>query len=462
MTQNNIWLVIGAGTSGYGASKLLRSLGETVFVSDSKTLMADNYDRFDNIGAKVYRTEQGPTHLSGITNIVISPGIPADHPLLLLARANGISIRSEIDLALSYYRGQIAYVTGTNGKSTTVVMIEHFLVESKKKIIAVGNLGTTPSEIIADGIESDQLVVEVSSYQLEQSSRISPSISVFTSFSEDHLQRHKNIENYFKIKWNGIRRSEILITTSSVIQSSIDLNIDLDTPSHDTPTNQRRIVLVLNSDFQILDGWEPAYIEDSNAEKNLIFQNSKWLLANSKDVSFVNLVNSALATLTCSLWFNELKIEPHHLLKTFKGLPYRCQKIGTYRGLDIINDSKSTNVESVLAALSGHEKKSLLLLGGHGKGESFLPVLKLIDKIDVVFAFGKESSNIEKEIGTAVTVRKFTTLSQAIDQVLNKISKDPISVIFSPGCASFDEFQNFEERGLYFSTRMEAMLDKNQ
>ena len=444
MTQNNIWLVIGAGTSGYGASKLLRSLDETVFVSDSKTLAPDNYDRFDHIGAKVYRTEQGPTHLSGITNIVISPGIASDHPLLHLAQAKGIPIMSEIDLALSHYRGQVAYVTGTNGKSTTVVMIEHFLLESGKKTVAVGNLGTTPSEVIADGVESDQLIVEVSSYQLEQSSRVSPSISVFTSFSEDHLQRHKNIKNYFKIKWNGIRRSEILITTSYVIQSSIDLGIDLNTPSTEVPPNQRRIVLVLDSGFEVLDGWEPAYIEDSRTEKNLIFQSNKWLLASSRDVSFVNLINSALATLTCSLWFSGLKITPHHLLKTFKGLPYRCQKIGTYRGLDIINDSKSTNVESVLAALSGYQNKSLLLLGGQGKGESFLPVLKLIDKIDVVFAFGKESSKIEKEIGTAVTVRSFTTLSQAMDQVLNKISKNPISVIFSPGCASFDEFQNFE------------------
>lgn len=424
-----ISLIIGAGVSGFGAAKLLLTQNKRVRVSEGSLLSGERIKKFDDLGVEVLHGGHQLSHLAGVEEIIISPGIAANHPLVVEATTRGIFIRSELDLALDSYIGTIYAVTGTNGKSTTCKMINHLLQKNGLKSAIAGNYGIPPCEMLADDGElPPHLVLELSSYQLEQSFGIRPSVSIFTSFSHDHLARHGSMLGYLRAKWrvfDNMQDPSLIVIPSDILKIAEESSLSL-------PTETKRVI----SDRSFLASLAPSSIVEPHNRLNAGFALTAVAHTLKRDVQ--SIVNG---------------------LTDFIGLRHRCELIGTIRGHACINDSKSTNVESTLVALASQTRPVLLLMGGQGKGESYVPILGQKEKIAGVITFGASGPEIANVLSAELPVHEFPTLTLALGQIAGIISSMPHPVLFSPGCASFDEFNNYEHRGDVFREQMKVLLD---
>jgi len=418
------YLVIGGGVSGLGAAKWLRKLGHAVRVSNNTPLKPDARAAFLHLGAEVHDAGHDLSHLSGITHVVLSPGLPADHMLVAAATARGLPMISEIDLALQSFKGKLIGVTGTNGKSTICAMLGHILEKSGSKVSVGGNFGDPPTAMLAEGRMGDVLVLELSSYQLDHSHGIHADAAVFSSFSHDHMARHGSLKGYFEAKWRlvaGMRPGSLLVLPAHVADAALEFGA---VPPDD--------VLL-----RLLEP-RPALVQYGVKERH-------------------NQLNAAFA-LACAahvLQCEESDLTP--LIAGFRGLPHRCEPIGTWRGHAVINDSKSTNVESTLIALADQKTPVVLLMGGKGKDEPYGPILTEKAKIATLVTFGASGPEIARDLRASLKTHEFPTLASALQNLPRILEEYPHAVLFSPGCASFDEFQSYDHRGRSFRDAMIAL-----
>ncbi len=410
------WLVIGAGVSGLGAAKYLRFKGHAVVVSERAKLDPAKARAFTETGAVLKDGGHDLSHLDGIRKVVLSPGLPSTHPLVTAAAARNLPAVSEIDLALEVYRGKLVAVTGTNGKSTTCAMLGHMLGKLGLKTGVGGNFGDPPTAMLAEGRVPDYLVLELSSYQLEQSALVRPEAAVFTSFSYDHLARHGSLEAYFAAKWKVFEQ-------------------------------QRRGQLAVL----------PAYIAEIAKKNGLRFPDGVKVVhaEGAHNVLNANFTTAVVAHLTGR---DPRELLP--LLSDYRALPHRCELIGNVPGGPVVNDSKSTNVESTLVALQSLDQPVILMMGGQGKGEPYAPLLQERAKIARLVTFGASGPEIADQLRGQVALDEFPTLKAALDAISGILEKHPHGVLFSPGCASFDEFRNYEHRGEVFKQAMARLLTR--
>ena len=418
-------LILGAGTSGLGAAKFLRKKQWQVRLSEARQLTPEVRSEFLGLGAEVCDGGHDVSHLDGVAMLVLSPGLPSTHPITLAAKAKGILIQSEIDLALEDYAGTVIAVTGTNGKSTTVAMIGHLLNKLGCGAVLGGNFGDPPTAIIAEGRSREFLVLELSSYQLEQSKPVKPAVAVFTSFSSDHLARHGSMAGYLAAKWRIF--SEMKPGSLAIVSPEIQ-------------------ALAAKAGLPpIPEGVNVQSIEPSSKDQATLKS-----LGLSEAHNQLNAVRSE-AVVRHLLGRSKQCLE---LLSDFRGLPHRCERVGTTNGILIINDSKSTNVESTLSALANLEKGVLLLMGGQGKGESYQPIAQMAEKITLLVTFGATGKEISQGVGKSLNTVNYSTLREALTHLPAVVTPAISVILFSPGCASFDEFRNFEHRGSFFSDTM--------
>lgn len=410
------WLVIGAGVSGLGAAKFLRSKGHDVVVSERSKLEPGKAGAFRRAGAELKDGGHDLSHLDGAEKVVLSPGLAPTHPLVTAAEARKIPLISEIDLALENFRGKLIAVTGTNGKSTTCAMLGHVFAKLGLNAGIGGNFGDPPTAMLAEGRVPDYLVLELSSYQLEQSFLVRPDAAVFTSFSYDHLARHGSLEAYFAAKWKVFeqqREGQIAVLPAYIAE--IAKKNGLEIPDgvkivHATGTHN-----VLNANFAVA------------VVQHLTGEDPKRLLS---------------------------------LLADYRALPHRCELVGVVPGGPVVNDSKSTNVESTLVALQSLDRPVILMMGGQGKGEPYAPLLQEKAKIARLVTFGASGPEIAGQLRGKLPLDEFPTLKAALDAIGGILEKHPHGVLFSPGCASFDEFRNYEHRGEVFKQAMARHLTR--
>jgi len=421
-------LIIGAGVSGFGAAAYLRANGVVVRLSERAKLKPEEAQRFLELGVELCDGGHDLSHLAGVTQVILSPGIAATHPLLVAAHERSLDVISEIDLALRASRARLIAVTGTNGKSTTCAMIGHLLRRLGHGASVGGNFGDPPTLMLAQGRMEEFLVLELSSYQLETSTLVRPEAAIFTSFSHDHLARHGSLAAYFAAKWRMFAElpdSSLAIIPEAVYSQAKALGFSLKISEFAPITSAT-----------YLRGLAPASLPEPQNQLNAGF---------------------ALCAVAHLLKRSPADLAPH--LADFRGLPHRCEQIGTINQQSVINDSKSTNVESTLAALASQCRPTILLMGGQGKEESYRPILEAQGKIALLITFGASGGAIAKELDGDLAVQKFPTLKSAMDQIGGIIAKHRCGVLFSPGCASFDEFRNYEERGDYFHHSIGPLLD---
>jgi UDP-N-acetylmuramoylalanine--D-glutamate ligase len=340
--------------------------------------------------------------LNEIDECFISPGISPSHRLVKLLREANIPIFSELDLASRYFKGKIIAITGTNGKSTVTKMIEHIYLKHSKRAIACGNIGLPFISVCEQNY--DIACVELSSYQIEWSKEFRPDVVVLTSLSFDHIERHKTLDNYHQIK------------------------------------------LSLNAPYICAQSIQ-ARIKELRAPAKIDYVVGDCTYFASKHDNF----NASLAYTAAA---KDLPIRKDEL-NDYIGLEHRFEIFMTHENLKFINDSKSTNLESVESALESLTRSCVLLCGGQGKGENFGQLLKHKDKVAKLFTFGRDARKIAQEL-IELNPLSFPSLKELLEKL------DPLGhkrdILFSPGCASFDEFKDFEDRGRFFKDSVRTKL----
>lgn len=423
-------LVLGGGVSGLAALRLLRERQAIPVICDAKPIQDESI---------AYVSEDvSVSELLPLALIVKSPGISPSHPVLLQAGAFAIPIVSEVELARSYFSGKLIGVTGTDGKSTTTALTCHLVSSDFPGSMAGGNIGLAFSDFCFRPVPL--AVLELSSYQLEDSGPLQLNVSVILNLASDHLERHKTLDNYFTAKTKIVdsgNPNHVLVTSSRIYEERIR-NLGWSCK-----------ILTFGKDAS-----SDAQIKEDGTIRSPHFE--------YKTESFPLKGNHNLENLAASILAAEaIGAKPEHIqasISGFQGLPHRFQNAGKAAGISFINDSKSTNLHSMLAGLNGwkDKKNSFLILGGRPKQEPLEPLKEFLSSgIGWVLLIGEArdswATEISSILGDKLLVAEnleegFSLLKNAVRTGRARIS----SVIFSPACASFDQYKNFEERGQHF------------
>lgn len=429
--------ILGGGISGKAAKILLEEEGFPVELVDRQEGWEDSEEKANAL-----------LDPDRVEKIVKSPGISPNHPWLILARKRSIPIQSEIDLAASFHSGELVGITGTDGKSTTTALT-HFLLQGAFPNAEMGgNIGRAFSEICR--FPSPVTVLELSSYQLEDSAPIPLKVSCILNIASDHLERHGNLENYRKAKARIVSHSDPnhIFITSPGTWKQIE-------PFLDSFSCQIRMFANILDKPSLGSEEIHAWIHTESGRiqtRNFEYDTNLFPLP-----GYHNLENlSASILIAESLGVDPAQIQER--LSLFRGLPHRFERFLETKAWRFVNDSKSTNLHSLIAWLRffrTEEGRLILLVGGRPKTEPIEPLKKTLAKREVlVYVFGEASSVWKsdlEDLGEKVQfVADIPTALQSIQKEFIPESNQKTNVILSPGCASFDQFQNFEERGNLF------------
>lgn len=437
--------VFGLGRSGVSAIRLLRSNGAKVFATEENAEIPSHL--VVQLESENIPFELGFHSRKAINNadlIVISPGINSKIPILEEARSRNIPIIGELELAYNFCsNSKFIAVTGTSGKSTTVSLIGEILSKHIKSVYVCGNIGIPMCNNVMDAKDNSVFVVEVSSFQLETIMNFKPDVAVFLNFSDDHYDRYENKQDYLNAKIN--------IFKNQTSKNFAVLNSEISYITKIKPIKSK--VYYFSAKEKLRKG---AYLSGDKAILNLLDYQKEISLSGYKLMGEHNKENALAALVASTLIlkkdFNPLAAE--EAIKEFNGLPHRCEFVGTFSGIDFINDSKATKPDSTIMALKCLDKATVLILGGSEKETDFsLLVNKIKDSpyIKFVIITGKTQKRIKQAFDN-VGFKKYKlaqNFKNAVHEAILKAKSNEL-VILSPACASFDEFSNFEERGEAF------------
>ena len=443
--RNQKFMVAGMSKSGESSARFLLKHGAQVYVYDDviseniKALMAELKD----LGAHIVDADSliDSTLLCDI--LVLSPGIPIDNPLPIAFKKQGKAIIGEAELGAMFLKANAVAVTGTNGKTTTVSMLNSILQNAGLNSVACGNIGTPiVGEVENLGID-DYAVIEISSFQLETLSSLRPHIAIITNITEDHLNRHYNMENYIFLKrklLRNLRESEYAV-----------LNYDDDeVRSFAQHTKAKVVYFSMNAR---IDG---AYFEDGS----IYFNGEKYLDVKDMTVKGDHNVYNALASVAAGHILGIDKTKTAEALCKFKGIKHRIEEIAKIKGVTYIDDSKGTNVDATIKAVNTMQCPTVILLGGKDKGYDYAPLFVELQNSNVIHAI-LYGENRFKLLNAAVRTGYISfSLCSEFDTAVRLsafIAKSGQNVLLSPASSSFDSFSNYEERGDAFKTLVEGM-----
>jgi UDP-N-acetylmuramoylalanine--D-glutamate ligase len=442
-------LVLGSGESGVGSALLAKSKGLPVFVSDSslikkvyKELLIKNEINFE---------EKGHLHATtlDIDYVIKSPGIPDSSEIVQQLINKNIQVISEIEFAYKFINAKIIGVTGSNGKTTTSSLIYEILINAEFDVDIAGNIGTSFATKINDK-QKKNYVLELSSFQLDGIVKFNPHIAVMTSLSPDHLDRYEdNYENYINSKFNIIKNQT---AADYFIYDSEDLQI-----IKFIKNNSEKIKSTLLP-FSISKTHESVtYIEDKNIisiinKKKLIMPTNNFPLIGTH-----NLKNAMAATTVANL----LKIRKDTIRKSlehFQAVEHRLEHVLKINKVNYINDSKATNVNAAYYALDSMESSTVWIVGGIDKGNKYEELFSLVnEKVKAIICLGKDNKKIIENFENLVEyITEVKTMSEAVKEAY-AIAKSNDSVLLSPACASFDLFENYEDRGRQFKAEVRKL-----
>lgn len=441
-------VVIGFGTSGREAARLAKECGYSVTILDeniSPQLVTDK-SIFEEEGIDVELGVQS-FDLSQTQLIIQSPGVTNESNLAQLAASSGVDVISEIEFAAMNTDIPLLAITGTNGKTTTTELATHLLAELGYNVRAVGNIGTTLSEVVAEGKGYDFLVVELSSFQLEKSHQLAPFAAVITNIASDHLDRHGDMESYFGVKFSIF--SNINDYTRIVINESLFPYWNENISEYDLPI---LFSTKAEADFKLLDD-------------NIVLDDE--IIVNQKGTQLFGEHNAenimAALGLVATVIGREQLFAPKLVgaLKSFKPGEHRIEKFLEKDGVIYVDDSKGTNPAAVVAAVKalGGNKNVCIILGGLDKGMDFSPLISVKDKIKKGFVIGECRHCIVDAIGDKIKCELYSDLESAVDDAVECAESGDI-VLLSPACASMDMFKNYNERGERFKKAVLSATNK--
>ena len=439
--RNKRVLVIGLARTGVATALFCAARGARVTATDTR---GEN-----ELGAPIatLRTAGVSLELGGhrhdaILNadldlIIPSPGVPGDSPILQSARAKGITIWSEVELAGRFLKGRLIGITGSNGKTTTTSLVEHILRNAAFPTILAGNIGPPLISRVEQSSDATIAVVELSSYQLELIETFRPDIGVFLNLTPDHLDRHHTLESYGAAK---ARIFENQTETDCAV-----LNADDPGATRYAPTRPQ--VFWFSRKQRVAQG---AFVQGSEilfrrgGKEETILKLSDIPLPGAHNVE--NVLAAVAATRLAGA-------EPAAIAKgvrSFAGVEHRLEFVAEIAGVRYYNDSKATNVDATLKALDAFPGRILIVLGGKDKGSDYtLLQAPLREKAILALLIGAASEKIEKQIAGSVAIERAETIERAVDTAAHAARPGDI-VLLAPACASFDQFENYEHRGRVF------------
>ena len=439
--------VLGAGESGVGAAVLGKKQGYEVFVSDLGPIKDRYKDVLKHTGIEWEENGHSQERLLSTDLCVKSPGIPDSAPLLVRMRAKGIPIISEIEFGSRFTQATLIAVTGSNGKTTTAMLTYHLLKEGGLDVGLAGNIGDSFALMVVQE-PHDYYVLEVSSFQLDGIQSFHPHISVITNITPDHLDRYENkMELYI--------RSKLRIFQNQTPEDHFIY--DLDDPvlaSWIRPEEMEPRVWQLSLEQSLsngasLEGGE-VYIKTDNTKMKM----------NTDSLALEGLhnVKNTMAAATVAQLLGIRKESIRQSVANFQGAPHRLEKVLKIQHVQYINDSKATNVNATYYALESVKTPVIWIAGGVDKGNEYRVLLPLVrEKVRAIICLGMDNSKLIEVFGNVVDLVVETyAMSEAV-KVAYKIADRGDTVLMSPACASFDLFENYEDRGDKFKTAVKSL-----
>ncbi|WAM34400.1 UDP-N-acetylmuramoyl-L-alanine--D-glutamate ligase [Caldicellulosiruptor morganii] len=444
LNKKNV-LVVGLGKSGISSARFLKKHGAYVIGFDEKRedeLKAEDVKVLHQFTDELFFEDLPDSILDKVNMVVVSPGVPLTKRYILFAHKRGIEIIGEMELAYRFCKSKnIVAITGTNGKTTTTTLVGKILQEVYSDVVVCGNIGVPFIDCIESTGAETIFVIEVSSFQLETIKYFKPKVGCILNITPDHLNRHANMENYIKAKMRIFEN----IDEEGFTVLNMDNNItrDLIGDAKGTPIIFSKSKLD-NENGVFVDG---DYIYFS-------FNGKKEKVMNKNDIFIPgehNLEN-AIAAIACALPFGIEAGIFERVLKEFRGVEHRIEFVREINGVKFYNDSKGTNTDAAMRALNAFSSPIILIAGGYDKGESFEKFAKLISqKVRKVFLLGQTSQKIAKELQKAgySNFEFVEDLKEAVVKSYREAKEGDI-VLLSPACASWDMFENYEQRGRLF------------
>jgi UDP-N-acetylmuramoylalanine--D-glutamate ligase len=435
------FVILGGGESGVGAALLAKQKGYDVFLSDGSSLKDEYRSGLVNAGIEFEEGIHTDEKILNAEEVMKSPGIPEKAEIVKKIRAKGIDIISEVELAYRFKGdSKIIAITGSNGKTTTTALTYHICKEAGLNCALVGNIGDSFAKQVAED-PRPLYVVEVSSFQLDDIKTFRPDVAILTNITEDHLDRYDyNFENYvrskFRIAMNQQENDYFIYCADDEVTMKY-LN-QFNIQSNQLPISMKR---ELPNGAFIKDG--DMYVRTGQDFTNM----SVYDFALKGKHNQYNTMAACVAATIMDIRKDKIR----DAVQNFQSLEHRMEHVATVRGVEFINDSKATNVNSAWYALESMTKPTVLILGGVDKGNDYSLIADLVkEKVKAIICLGTDNRKIHEAFGSMVNpIVNTSSALEAVHAAFHFATKGDV-VLLSPACASFDLFKNYEDRGAQF------------
>ncbi len=432
--------VVGGARSGLAVARLLRRAGARVFLTEQKPAAAGLEATLDALGVR-YEFGGHTVRALEADLLVVSPGVPSTIPLVQHALRIGLPVYSEIEVASWFCRAPIVAVTGTNGKTTTTSLIGYIFRKAGRQTIVAGNIGYPFSDYVLDAMPEDVVVLEVSSFQLDHVATFRPRVSVLLNITPDHLDRY----NY---SFNEYAQSKFRIFANQRDVDVLVYNHDDELIRMAAERAHRKRGLRVLGFSQRTELPVGAFVRDGYLILRIEQQEEVLMHANELALRGRHNLYNSLAAAVAARVMEVRNDVVRESLASFEGVPHRLEFVRELDGVRYVNDSKATNVNAVWYALESFSCPIVLIAGGRDKGNDYAVLKPLVaEKVRALVAIGESADKLLRELGSLVPhAVKAQSMEEAI-QYARVFAEPGDVVLLSPACASFDMFENYEERG---------------
>ncbi len=440
-------VVLGGGESGVGTALLGKQKGFEVFVSDKGQIKEKYKEVLEHFEIEWEENQHSETKILTADVVMKSPGIPDKAPLVKMLVAEGIPVISEIEFACQYTDAAIIGITGTNGKTTTTSLTFHLVKAAGFNVGCAGNIGDSFARMVSEK-DLKNYVLEISSFQLDGIVSFKPRVAVITNITPDHLDRYEyKFENYVASKFRIAMNQD---ANDYLIYDADDEAIAEGLKKH--PVQSKLVPFSLKTAVQ-----QGAWLEKDSIKidvESKTLEMSTDFLALDGQHNVKNAMAASLAALLVGVRKEAIK----QSIQTFQGVPHRLEKVLKINHVEYINDSKATNVNATYYALDGIKKPIVWIVGGVDKGNDYSQLMPMVrEKVKGIVCLGMDNSRLVETFGKVVEPLVETYSMEEAVKVAYKIAKRGDAVLLSPACASFDLFQNYEDRGDQFKAAIRKL-----
>jgi UDP-N-acetylmuramoylalanine--D-glutamate ligase len=440
-------VILGGGESGVGAAILGKQKGYEIFVSDKGNISKKYKEVLLNKEIDFEENQHTESKIVNADAVMKSPGIPDKVELVKKLKEKGIPVISEIEFAAQFTDAKIIGITGSNGKTTTTLLVHHILRKAGLNVGVAGNIGDSFAQQVAEN-QYENYVLELSSFQLDGIDNFNSHIAILTNITPDHLDR-------YEYDFNKYIASKFRITKNQTATDYLIYDADDEAINNWLKVNKTSAKLVPFSLEKELE--YGAYIKDNNIIINITKDKINMPISTLLIKGKHNTKNAMAATMAAQL----LKVRKQTIMESledFEGAEHRLENVAKIRDVEYINDSKATNVNATFYALECMDKPTVWIVGGVDKGNDYNDLLALVrEKVKAIVCLGLDNEKIKRTFGNVVDIIVETAGAEEAVKVSHKLADRGDVVLLSPACASFDLFDNYEDRGRQFKEAVRSL-----